>query len=138
MKKQYIEICYDNWYNTFWEGIYMLDGKSLGAKLKKLRERSSITQSQIAEYLKVDQSYVSKLESGQRQISMLQVEKLSHLFGLPVESLLEADVSCEQIPFAMRAKQLEPEDLESIAVINRIALNLKDMQELAEVYLKHA
>ncbi|HRX65970.1 MULTISPECIES: helix-turn-helix transcriptional regulator [unclassified Mesotoga] len=116
----------------------MLRVKALGTKLRELREKNSITQSQIAEYLKVDQSYISKFESGQRQLSMLSLEKLAHLFGLPVESLLEENVSCEQIPFAMRARELESEDLKSIAVINRIALNLNDMQKLAEVHSKHA
>jgi transcriptional regulator with XRE-family HTH domain len=113
------------------EGMNMLDGKALGARVKELREKNSITQNQIAEYLKVDQSHISKLENGQRQLSMLLVEKLSRLFGLPVESLLEERDSCEHIPFAMRAQQLNPEDLELLAAINQIALNLKDMQKLA-------
>ncbi|PZC52360.1 MULTISPECIES: helix-turn-helix domain-containing protein [unclassified Mesotoga] len=111
----------------------MLDGKALGARLKELRVKNSITQSQLAEYLGVDQSYISKFESGQRQLSALSLEKLAHLFGLPVESVLEEDICFVQIPFAMRAKQLEAEDLESIAVINRIALNLREMQKMAEV-----
>ena len=116
----------------------MLDGKALGARLKELRVKSSITQSQLAEYLGVDQSYISKFESGERQLSVLSLEKLAHLFGLPVESLLEGEFHLEQIPFALRAKQLESEDLESIAVINRIALNLRDMQRMAEVYTDNA
>ena len=116
----------------------MLDWKALGVRLKELRVKNLITQSQLAEYLGVDQSYISKLESGQRQLSMLSLEKLSHLFGLPVESLLEGEFCLEQIPFAMRARHLEPEDLESIAVINRIALNLRDMQRMAEVYTDNA
>ena len=116
----------------------MLDWKALGVRLKELRVKNLITQSQLAEYLGVDQSYISKLESGQRQLSMLSLEKLSHLFGLPVESLLEGEFCLELIPFAMRARHLEPEDLESIAVINRIALNLRDMQRMAEVHTDNA
>ena len=116
----------------------MLDGKALGARLKELRVKNSITQSQLAEYLGVDQSYISKFESGQRQLSALSLEKLADLFGLPVESLLEGEFHLEQLPFAMRARHLEPEDLESIAVINRIALNLRDMQRMAEVHTDNA
>jgi len=116
----------------------MLDAKALGARLKKLRAKNSITQSQLAEYLGVDQSYISKFESGQRQLSVLSLEKLANLFGLPVESLLEGEFHLEQLPFAMRARHLEPEDLESIAVINRIALNLRDMQRMAEVHTDNA
>lgn len=116
----------------------MLDEKALGARLKELRVKNSITQSQLGEYLGVDQSYISKFESGQRQLSVLSLEKLAHLFGLPVESLLEGEFCLEQIPFSMRAKQLEPEDLESIAVINRIALNLRDMQRMAEAHTGNA
>ena len=116
----------------------MLDGKALGARLKELRVKSSIAQSQLAEYLGVDQSYISKFESGQRQLSVLSLEKLANLFGLPVESLLEGEFHLEQLPFAMRARQLEPEDLESIAVINRIALNLRDMQRMAGAHTDNA
>ena len=116
----------------------MLDWKALGGRLKELRVKNSITQSQLAEYLGVDQSYISKFESGQRQLSVLSLERLSHLFGLPVESLLEGEFHLEQIPFAMRARQLESEDLESIAVINRIALNLRDMQRMAGAHTDNA
>ncbi len=116
----------------------MLDGKALGGRLKELRMKNSITQSQLADYLGVDQSYISKFESGQRQLSVLSLEKLANLFGLPVESLLEGEFHLEQLPFAMRARHLEPEDLESIAVINRIALNLRDMQRMAEVHTDNA
>ncbi len=58
----------------------MLDGKALGARLKELRVKNSITQSQLAEYLGVDQSYISKFESGQRQLSVLSLEKLAQSF----------------------------------------------------------
>ena len=76
----------------------MLDGRALGARLKELRVKNSITQSQLAEYLGVDQSYISKFESGQRQLSVLSLEKLANLFGLPVESLLEGDFISSSFP----------------------------------------
>ena len=56
----------------------------MGKKFKMLRERSGFTQSQLAEYLNVDQSYISKCEQNERQFSVDILEKTSNLFGCPI------------------------------------------------------
>jgi transcriptional regulator with XRE-family HTH domain len=54
----------------------------IGSELKALRERSGFTQSNIAKYLKVDQSLISKFETGERTLSADMLEKLAVLFGV--------------------------------------------------------
>ena len=42
---------------------------NIGEKIKQLRIMAGFSQSVIAEYLQVDQSYISKMENGEREIS---------------------------------------------------------------------
>jgi len=102
----------------------------IGEKFKRLREGSGLTQAQIAEYLGVDQSYISRYEKNERQLSVDLLEKLSNLFGCPVEYFTSEDSQYTPLPFALRATCITSEDLETVAAINKIALNLRDMKNL--------
>ena len=42
--------------------------------IRRLREESGISQTQIADYLDIDQSMVSKIESGERNPSIEMIE----------------------------------------------------------------
>jgi transcriptional regulator with XRE-family HTH domain len=55
--------------NSIWSPSYVL----LRAKLREMREQAGITQVQLAMYLGKPQSYVSKVESGERQMDFLEV-----------------------------------------------------------------
>ena len=104
--------------------------KTLGEKLKVLRECSGFTQEGIAKYVGVDQSMVSLVEKGKRMPSADMLEKLAALFGITVQAL-----ECEEIrplSFALRANEIDQNDLEVIGNINRIALNARFMAELLE------
>ena len=61
--------------------------KSIGERFNELRNKSGLTQSQIADFLKVDQSYISKCEKSERQFSIDILEKAAALFGCPIEYL---------------------------------------------------
>ena len=63
----------------------MLNFELVGKKVKDLRDQSGLNQSQLAEYLNVDQSYVSKCEKGERQFSADILEKIANLFGCSIE-----------------------------------------------------
>jgi ribosome-binding protein aMBF1 (putative translation factor) len=51
----------------------------IGTALKSLRERSGFTQSNIAKHLKVDQSLISKFETGERALTADMLEKRRRL-----------------------------------------------------------
>ncbi len=59
-----------------------MDLVKIGEKIKQLREKSGLTQSNIAQYLSLDQSTIAKFEKGERNISLSVLEKLSTLFCL--------------------------------------------------------
>ena len=99
-------------------------------QLKQLRQESKITQEQLAEYLDVDQSLITKLENGTRNLSVGLIEKICSLFGCSERYLLGEDDAYIPLNFAFRSKGVEAEDLESIAVINKIAMNIRFMNEM--------
>jgi transcriptional regulator with XRE-family HTH domain len=55
--------------SSIWSPSYVL----LRAKLREMREQAEITQVQLAACLGKPQSYVSKVESGERQMDFLEV-----------------------------------------------------------------
>jgi transcriptional regulator with XRE-family HTH domain len=108
----------------------MLNFELVSKKFNELRNMNGFTQSQIAEYLQVDQSYISKCEKNERQFSIDILEKAANLFGCSIEYFINEDSDFAPIPIAFRAKGLENEDLETIAAMNKIALNLRYMEDL--------
>lgn len=97
--------------------------EEIGLKLKHLREQSGMTQSNIAAFLKVDQSLISKFEKGERSITSDSVDKLASLYGIPLSFLEENTKDVKPLTIALRSNELNEADLETICNINRIALN---------------
>jgi len=121
----------DAYNNSKVGGIIMNDTISkIGENLKVLREQSGLTQSNIAKYLKVDQSLISKIEKNERLITSDMLDKLSALYGVSTESINGELVLANRITFALRATEIDGDDLETISAINRIALNLNFMTKL--------
>lgn len=110
----------------------MLNSELTGHRFGELRNKSGLTQSQIAEYLNVDQSYISKCETNERQFSVDLLEKAAALFGCSIKCFTDESSKFSPIPIALRAKSITTEDLETIAAINKIALNLRFMEGLLE------
>jgi len=107
----------------------------IGKKVKRFREKAGLNQTQIANFLDVDQSTVSKCEKGERQFSVDMLEKLGSLFGYTL-SELESDENIQNsLQFAFRADGINDKDLAAIADVNQIALNLCQMQNLLEASL---
>ena len=110
----------------------MLNFELIGKRFSELRKINGFTQSQIAEYLDVDQSYISKCEKNERQFSTDVLEKTAELFGCTMEYFVNESSEFIPMPIALRAKSVDEEDLKSIAAMNKIALNLRFMEGLLE------
>jgi transcriptional regulator with XRE-family HTH domain len=52
--------------------------------LRQVRTEAGFTQSQVAEKLKLPQSYVSKYESGERRLDLLELEDVCNAIGIPL------------------------------------------------------
>lgn len=104
----------------------------IGANIKNLREKMNFNQTNIANFLNVDQSLISKVEKGERTLSLDMLEKLACLFGVTINEIENEDIETTKLSFAFRTKDLTVNDMETISAINRIALNLEIMDKLDE------
>ncbi|MDD4402881.1 MAG: helix-turn-helix transcriptional regulator [Desulfitobacteriaceae bacterium] len=104
----------------------------IGARIKSMRENSGFTQSNVANYLKVDQSLVSMVEKGKRALTSDMLDKLAALFGVQISAFEELDTRVKPLSFALRASEIGDGDLEAISAINRIALNCNFITQLLE------
>ena len=104
----------------------------IGGRLKELRKDGHITQTQMADYLGVDQTMITKLENGSRKLSVSLIEKICNLFGCSEEYLMGEDDKYIPLNLAFRSNGIETEDLESIAAVNKIVMNIRYMNEMME------
>ena len=107
-----------------------MEASTINIRLKQLRKESRITQEQMAEYLGVDQSLITKLENGTRSLNVTLIDKICNLFGCSEAYLMGEDDAYIPLNFAFHSNGIQSEDLESIAVVNKIAMNIRYMNEL--------
>jgi transcriptional regulator with XRE-family HTH domain len=108
-------------------------GKSannIGNKVKALRKRAGLSQQHIAAYLEVDLDFVESLEKGNRKLSTVKLERISELFGCPSDLLCKEEIPTKTFDYAFHTIDGQQMDLKDIAAINRIILNLLEMQRL--------
>ena len=103
----------------------------LGANIKSLREQAKVTQTQLAEFLSIDQSLISKIEKGERSISSDMLGDIATLFCYPLSKLMTEDEVKPTYHIAFRSTGINNDDLQALFVINKIALNQFKMDELA-------
>lgn len=56
-----------------------------GERLKILREKNEMTQSDVADYLKTTQSYYAQYENNRRPIPFERVVELSRLYNISID-----------------------------------------------------
>ncbi len=65
-----------------------MSGKNVGKKIKKLREERNLTQESVASSLKIGRDAVIRMESGKRKVSADELNKLSKLFNVSLEDII--------------------------------------------------
>lgn len=91
----------------------------MGARLREAREYLGYSQEEVAKALDLSRPAITNIESGQRKVEALELEKLARLYGRPVSYLLSGEEDpAEQhskVAFAARALQgLSAHDLEEV------------------------
>jgi len=69
--------------------LHSLPYRKLRAVLAKARMDAALTQAQVAEKLKRPQSFVSKYESGERQLDVIEFLGVCKAIGIPPVQVLE-------------------------------------------------
>lgn len=101
-------------------------------RLKIMREQAGLRQGQIAAYLGVTQTFISKVETGERNLTVDQLESIANLYGYSLAAFSNSEQEVQPLQFAFRAQEVSPEDLHVIAAIGRIAINSRFMNKMLE------
>ena len=70
------------------KSVYTKKQKSLLAALKKARQEAGMTQQHLADALEKPQSFVAKVEGGERRLDVIEFIALCEILGLSASSLV--------------------------------------------------
>jgi transcriptional regulator with XRE-family HTH domain len=63
--------------------------QKIGKKIKELRKEQNLTQIDLAAKCGLDRTYINSVENGRRNISIVNLEKMSIAFDIELASLFE-------------------------------------------------
>lgn len=111
----------------------MQESQLIGNNISGYRKRFGLTQDQVAGFIGVDRSTISLYESGDREVPLVTLEKLSDLFSIELHDLVNADPSLMKanMAFAFRAEGDVTSNLQSISSFQRVVKNYLRMKEIA-------
>ncbi len=69
--------------------IYSKEHKYIVGRIKKAREGVGLSQAEVAKLLHKTQSYVSKIESGQRKIDVVQLKEFAKVYKKNLDFFIE-------------------------------------------------
>lgn len=61
----------------------------MGKRIKKLRLESNLSQEKFALKINMDRTYFASVESGKRNIAIINLKKIANGFGISLSELLE-------------------------------------------------
>ena len=71
------------------KAIYSNEHRTLVERLKKARTEAGLGQEEVAKILKVSQSYISKIESGQRRVDIVQLKAFARIYGKQIDYFIK-------------------------------------------------
>lgn len=99
---------------------------------KALRKEINISQEQMADFLGLEQSSISKFESGERNLGISSLEKACALFGISLNELSTNNSKIKSIAPSFRKSEISIASLEDIAKINKVAMNIIEMKKILD------
>ncbi len=69
--------------------IYTNEHQYIVQQLKRARIEAGLDQEEVAKLLKKTQSYISKIESGQRRIDVVQLKELAKIYKKPIDFFIK-------------------------------------------------
>lgn len=63
--------------------------EKVGKRIKQLREKNNITQEVFADKCGLDRTYITSLERGERNISIVNLERISNAFNISLSEFFD-------------------------------------------------
>jgi len=61
--------------------------QKIGQRIKDLREKAEMSQKDLAYAADLDRSYIASIENGQRNVSIVNIEKIAIALGVTLKEL---------------------------------------------------
>jgi transcriptional regulator with XRE-family HTH domain len=65
--------------------------QKFGSRVRAIRTKLGWSQEELAHKCQLDRSYIGGVERGQRNVSLVNIEKIAKSLSVPVRSLFDAD-----------------------------------------------
>ena len=103
-----------------------------GLMMKSLREKFGYVQENVAEYLGISRELVSMYETGEREIPIEVLEKVSNLFCVEPDAFFAetSEEALAQVAFAFRKEDMDASDLQEVAAFGKIVKNYLKIKKL--------
>ena len=102
--------------------------KTAGDKIRYLQKQSQLDEIALALYLDIEPKELIRIENNEMDVSITLLEKVADLYDIELSELIDNDTKF--LPKVMNLKDFAPNDLKTIATINKIAKNLIFMEKL--------
>ena len=102
--------------------------KTAGDKIRYLQKQSQLDEIALALYLDIEPKELIRIENNEMDVSITLLEKVADLYDIELSELIDNDTKF--LPKVMNLKGFAPNDLKTIATINKIAKNLIFMEKL--------
>lgn len=77
---------------------------SIGKNIKKIREQKGLMQKEVASVADMQASNYSKIESGQRDVSVEALDKIAQFFGMTVDEIIHFEDAKTPAPIRVEDK----------------------------------
>ncbi|NLJ89917.1 MAG: helix-turn-helix transcriptional regulator [Clostridiales bacterium] len=92
--------------------------KTIGEKIKELRESKCLSAKELGEILDINQSTFSKLENDKKSISVSELRKITEFFGVTADYIIGISKPEKDIVIYMKKeKNMSDEDISEVEMI---------------------
>lgn len=116
---------------------------SIGQNIKKIREEKGLTQQSIAELIAMHRSNYSKIESGQRELSIDALHKISKYFGMSIDQIvtfegnIPQEVTVEDKSLSEQIKLIQELDEEDKTIVFKMVDKMLTSKKFKEFFSKN-
>lgn len=116
---------------------------NVGQYIKRLREDRGIKQNEIADLIGMHRSNYSKIESGQREISIAAIDKIANYFNMTINELVHLgkdipeEVSLEDKTAVEQVKLIQELDQEEKNMVFKMGETFLTKKRFKELFQKN-
>lgn len=103
-----------------------------GLVIRGLRDKYGYTQDKLAEFLDIKREMISFYETGEREVPLEVLEKLSDLFGIDLDAFFvdNIDEALAEVVFAFRKNDFDNDNMDAMAEFGKIVKNYLKINNL--------